>query len=182
MKIKILFGIILAAVISVNAQQYELYATYGLQNSPLSNFIPYGISVSNDNKIFVVDVGNTTIQVLTQSWTTLGYLTSIGQYGYTNGSFDIPWAISVGENGHVYVTDGGILSNIQVFTQSGINYNYSTKYGSYGSSTNQLLYPTGISARNSKVYITDNSNHRIVVVTQSGNNLDYYIVSSDKKT
>ena len=69
------------------------------------------INTSN-NKVYVVDNGNSRIQVLNSDLT---FSNTFGKCESSKGEFVYPWGIACDSTGNVYVADSG-NNRIQVFT------------------------------------------------------------------
>ncbi len=61
-----------------------------------------GIAVDHHGRVYVADSGNGRIQVFTS---TGSFLRQMGTFGNGAGRFQFPWAIAVGADGEVYVSD-----------------------------------------------------------------------------
>lgn len=72
--------------------------------------------------------------------------------------------IDVGPDGNVYISDA-VRNDIQVFTPSG---ELVRRFGSAGSNAGQFREPADVAVRNDKVYVADQGNARIQVLTSAG--------------
>lgn len=161
------------AVLTQSGDSFGQYTTFGTGNSGISNDelnAPWGITVTDDDKIYVADFGNHRIQVLTQTGTSIGFFASFGSFGTSNTEFNSPINIHVSNN-KIYVADFN-NNRIQVLTQSGNNIGFYATYGSSGSTITGLVKPVGVFEKNNKIYVTD-AGSRVQLLTQSGTNIGF---------
>jgi DNA-binding beta-propeller fold protein YncE len=187
----------LPAVLSVNISPYLTFATLagstgtsgsadGIGSAALFNS-PRGIAVDNNTNVYVADMHNHTIRLLTYAggnWTAstiAGLAGSSGSADGTNSSarFNGPYGVALDSGGnHVYVADTG-NSVIRKLTPAGTNWVVQTIAGLPGSAgsvdgTNNIArfrYPTGVALDASgNVYVADEGNNTIRRITPSGTN------------
>lgn len=120
----------------------------------------YGIAVSKSGDIYLTlptlgIVERYTVDgTFDSSWGSDG--SGEGQFGLSNGVG--PIGLTITDNGHVYVTDGG-NNRVQEFTSDGT---FVAQWGSAGSGNGQFNTPFGIVSDGSgNMYIADNGNNRI---------------------
>ncbi|MGE4659332.1 MAG: PilC/PilY family type IV pilus protein, partial [Arenicellales bacterium] len=135
--------------------------------------------IQEDYFVYVADARNHRIQVFDSSGNFLRKWGSYGKSVYVvgdDGQFKEPAAISIGDDGTVYVAD---LQNhrIQVFDSSG---KFLRKWGSWGTSDGkydyekgtgdgQFWHPSGTAiGTDGNVYVLDKSNNRVQVFDSSG--------------
>lgn len=142
----------------------------GNQSNRFTN--PHDVVIASDGKIFVADGGNYRVSVWTQSGNTFGNLTTFG--AGTNGSaldqFEYTSGLDIDKDGKILICDE-FNNRICVWTQSGVTFGVLTIFGTgtAGSGANQFNRPTGISiAKDGKIFISDKSNSRVSVWTQTG--------------
>jgi streptogramin lyase len=139
--------------------------------------LPNGIAVGPDGSIFVADGGNTIRKITPE-----GVVSTVaGQAGIkgsmdglvSNARFNEPYAISVGTNGLIYVTEWG-NNIIRVINSSGMVSTLAGQAGVEGSddgeTTNaQFHIPSGIAVDGEgNLYVTDSKNNTIRKITSAG--------------
>lgn len=161
----------------VNIGYYTSFGITTISGSANNQFnYPGDVSVSTDGKIYVTDYYNHRIQVLTQSGTAIGYYTTFGSFGSGTNNLNYPTNAQVASDGKIYVADTQ-NNRIRVLTQTGTNIGVYSSFGTLasGSSNTTLNNPLGVNvASDGKIYVTDQFNFRIQILTQSGTNIGYY--------
>ncbi|XP_065180491.1 tripartite motif-containing protein 2-like [Sycon ciliatum] len=76
---------------------------------------PYGITISNDGKVFIADAGNHRVKVTTLDGT---YIRDIGKQGSGNTEFNTPTDVAVDDDGDLVVVDRD-NKRLQVLHQDG---------------------------------------------------------------
>ena len=137
---------------------------------------PYGITIDSNGNLYVVDTYNHSIRKVTQS----GVVTTLagnGSSGFADGTgsvarFNLPFGITIDSNGNLYVGDSA-NNRIRMVTPSGVvttlagNATAGFADGTGGAA--QFSYPMGVTlAPNGKLYVADNGNNCIRIVTLSG--------------
>ena len=158
----------------------------GIGQNPGQFYRPTGIATDKQGRVYVVDMGNYRIQVFSPEgefitqWGSKG--SGTGQFGGNsewNGLFDLeingPMAITVSDQGRVYVTDTW-NKRIQIFSVDG---GYISQFVSDGNDNIPSIlvnsqvnkYPTGVSIdqnQNLHVYIGNESYGHIEVFSNDG--------------
>jgi tripartite motif-containing protein 71 len=146
-------------------------ATYGLLIGREAGFVPTGLTVDQDNNLYVIDALNNRIlkydstgQLLSQ-WGNQG--TQDGQFNFAQeGMPDTPLGdLAVDGEGNVYVVDYG-NHRVQKFDKDG---QFLTKWGTQGSAESQFDSP-GFIAVNSQgeVFVSELGNARVQKFDASG--------------
>lgn len=104
----------------------------------------WGIAISPESVVYVVDYANCRVQ----SFDTTGtYLAQWGSQGSGNGQFMTACQVSVDASSNVYVSDV-VNCRVQKFDAAG---NYLTQWGSQGSGSGQFAYsPQGLSVASAR--------------------------------
>ena len=130
---------------------------------------PYGIALDSGNNVYVCDTFNHRIQVFSEHGV---FLRGWGAQGSAAGQFNGPMGIGVNKTtGDVYVADTN-NHRIQQFTSNGTFIKEWGEYynGGYTYSGNyQFNGPRDVAVDSAgNVYVTDHSNHRVMVYTSTG--------------
>ena len=119
---------------------------------------PWGVAVNQRGEIIVAENSVHCISIFSPSGEKIR---TFGSKGYAQGEFNEPRGVAVDGDGNILVADGG-NHRIQKFTADGdfltaVDHKYMHL---------DFRYPTGVTVnhRNSKVYISDQNNHRIHVL------------------
>ena len=145
---------------------------WGNQGQSDGEFVhPWDVAVdSSTHQVYVLDAGNSRIQVFTSDGT---YITKWGSKGSGNGEFNSPYGIAVDSSTHeVYVADTE-NNRIQKFQLASNCQSGATSiapgvclvkiWGSYGQDNGKFWYPEDVAVDSSshEVYVADTLNHRI---------------------
>jgi DNA-binding beta-propeller fold protein YncE len=149
---------------------------WGSQGSGNGQFLgPRGIAVDSSGRVYVVDFGNSRIQIFKANGV---FIKAWGTEGSGNGQFSRPSRIAVDSSGHVYVSDTG-NHRIQFFqlsnpcpagtTQITSGVCFVKKWGSPGQGTGQFDTPVGVAIDSSgNVYVVEVGNNRVQKFTNIG--------------
>lgn len=132
------------------------------QESPLN--LPSDVAIAPDGRIYVVDGGNHRVVVYAANGE---FLNVLGSKGHEAGQFSAPLGITADKTGRVYIADSGNF-RVQVFDKS-----------------NQLLREIPIRENNNNIkpvdvaispsmdvlYVTGNTNHRVMLFDIQGKKL-----------
>ena len=148
----------------VYQESYTNVVGYGMVEGELLN--PKGVAVDEDGNIYVVDSGNSRIQVFDKDG---NYKFMFGGKGSKDFQFMMPVGIAVFKN-RVFITDSysnNPLSNkVVVFDKQG-RFLYS--FGELGSEGGNFINPTGIYCSDSGyLYVCNQGNRRIEKFTLDG--------------
>jgi trimeric autotransporter adhesin len=142
---------------------------------------PYGVALDASGNIYIADTYNHRIRMVTKSTGIISTVAGTGSSGYsgdggqaTSVALRSPQGVAVDASGNIYIADTDNERIRMVTKSTGIistvagtgSYGYS---GDGGQATSAALsYPRGITVDASgNIYIADNSNHRIRMVTKS---------------
>ena len=120
---------------------------------------PWGIAFGKNGMWAVADTSEHCVFMFDEQDRLIG---KIGNQGSGKGQLNHPIGVTFDSNNYLYVAD---YSNyrVQVFD---VNGNY--QFGSRGSGNGQLNHPVGITTHDNKVFVTEDSNHRISVFHTNG--------------
>ena len=133
-------------------------ATVGCYGTGQAEFMhPSGLRVNNKGELYVCDSNNHRIQVFDLE---LNFKRSFGSQGTAPGQFCYPNNIAFDSNGQVYIADS-MNYRIQCFTSKPECHLYNIEH-------KNLSSPTGLLIHNDHIYVTDYHNHKVMVMTLSG--------------
>jgi hypothetical protein len=122
---------------------------------------PGGIAINSTDYIYVVDSGNSRVEIFNSAGT---YQSQFGSPGTGNGQFTGLSDIAFDSSDNIYVVDSG--NRIQKFNSAGI---YISQFGSSGSGNGQFNFPYSIELDSSdNIYVTDLNNNRIQKFSSAG--------------
>jgi len=121
---------------------------------------PWGITVSDNGRVYVTDTWNHRIQVFDSAGT---FQDKWGTYGQTDDATSLlygPRDIAIDDSGRMFVTDTG-NKRIMVFAQNG---GYLDQWGGGGVLAGQFEEPVGIDVdAEGNIYVADTWNQRVQV-------------------
>lgn len=121
--------------------------------------MPHGLTVDNENNIWVTDVALHQVFKFTHDGTLLFKIGEAGIPGNDSLHFDMPTDIAVCDDGAFYVSDGYGNSRVVKFSKSG---EYLFEWGKKGTARGEFDTPHAIDLdRKGNVYIADRENNRI---------------------
>jgi len=120
---------------------------------------PWGLTTNSEGHIIVVERGVHCVSVFTPEGMKIR---SFGSRGSANGQFSNPAGVAVDNADNIYVAATS-THLIQKFTSTG---EFIAAVGAHGSNPLQFSYPVGIgfNKKNGKLYVCDQTNHRIQVL------------------
>ena len=136
---------------------------------------PGGIAIDTENRfVYVVDAGNDCVQVFDAD--TLKLLRHIGKPSKKHdqsdpGTFSLPTAVALDDDGNVYVTDT-FNNRVEIFDADG---NFISMFGKNGDSPADLGRPKSIAIDgDGHVWVVDAFQNRVKVFNQQGRLLIYF--------
>ena len=128
--------------------------------------MPHGLTVDNENNIWVTDVGLHQIFKFSHDGKLLLKLGEAKVPGNDSLHFNKPTDIAVADDGSFYVSDGYGNSRVVKFLATG---KYLFEWGKKGNKESEFNIPHGISLDNQgDVYVADRENNRIQVFDPNG--------------
>ena len=136
---------------------------------------PGGIAIDTENRfVYVVDAGNDVVQVFDAD--TYKLLRHIGKpskkHDQTDpGTFSLPTAVALDEDGNVYVTDT-FNDRVEIFDADG---NFISMFGKNGDSPADFGRPKSIAIdRDGHIWVVDSFQNRVKVFNKQGRLLIYF--------
>ena len=123
---------------------------------------PVGVSVGPDGNVYIADTHYYRVRVYTPGGE---FVRQWGSEGTGPGQFTYPTDVAFDDAGNVYVSEYGDNDRIQVFDAAG---KYLREFGTFGDGDGQFMRPQSMVIADGLVYVTDSSNHRIVVFRTDG--------------
>jgi len=121
---------------------------------------PFDIALGNDGNVYVADTGNGRVQVMDTNGVFIKQIKSPG----TQNTVSRPQGLAFDPNGVLYVSD--ISNTIWEFSGTNIS-----EYGQSGSTTDQFIYPIGMSTDNNNLYVADHQSNKIVKFNYHSNSI-----------
>ena len=154
-----------------DAKNKEVYAFNrfggykGIVNKDFKMERPAGLAVDKErNLLYVADVRKHTIEVFDLA--TYKHLRTVGKgRGPTEGYFNFPSHIAVGNKGNLFVTDT-MNARIQVFNTKG---KFLWTYGEMGDAFNEFARPKGVAVDSEgHVYVVDAAFNTVQIISDDG--------------
>ncbi len=182
-------------VISADGATVSTYAGDGVRafadgsTSTASFRAPRGIAVAADGRVFVADVSNNRIRVISADGTTVSTYAGDGVQGFADGStstarFSSPRGIALAADGRLFVAEGN--HRIRVISADGATVSTYAGSGNFafadGSTTTaRFSEPRGVAvAADGRVFVADTINHRIRVISADGATVSTYAGSGNR--
>ena len=144
-----------ATILEVDGTTGKLLKSWG-ENSFI---MPHGLTVDNENNVWVTDVALHQIFKFTHDGTLILKLGESGIPGNDSLHFNMPTDIAVCKDGSFYVSDGYGNSRVVKFSKTG---KYLFEWGKKGTGKGEFDTPHGIDLdRDGNVYVADRENNRI---------------------
>ena len=146
--------------------------------------LPSGIARAADGRLFIADTNNNRIRVISADGATVSTYAGDGVQNFADGStstarFSFPSGVALAADGRLFVADT-INQRIRVISADGATVSTYAGIGSIGfangsTSTARFNSPRGIAlAADGRVFVADQSNHRIRVISADGATVSTY--------
>ena len=177
-------------VISVDGATVSTYAGDGVPafadgSTSTARFrFPNGIALAADGRLFVADENNSSIRVISADGATVSTYAGSEAFGAADGStstarFSSPRSIALAADGRVFVADE-VNGLIRVISADGATVSTYAGSGGFGfadgsTTTASFRSPSGVAvAADGRVFVADESNHRIRVISADGATVSTY--------
>ena len=128
--------------------------------------MPHGLTVDNDNNIWVTDVALHQVFKFDHEGKLLMKLGVPKVPGNDSLHFNLPTDVAVGSDGSIYVSDGYGNSRVVKFSSLG---KYLLEWGTLGDKIGEFDTPHGITIdKKDNVYVADRQNNRIQMFNSNG--------------
>ena len=128
--------------------------------------MPHGLTVDNENNIWVTDVGLHQVFKFSHDGKLLLKLGEPKVAGNDSLHFNKPTDIAIADDGSFYVSDGYGNSRVVKFSATG---KYLLEWGKKGDKESDFNIPHGISIdNNGNVYVADRENNRVQIFDPNG--------------
>ena len=128
--------------------------------------MPHGLTVDDENNVWVTDVGLHQVHKLTHDGQPLLTIGTAGVMGSDGAHFALPTDVAVLPDGSVYVSDGYVNTRVAKFSATG---EFQFQWGTKGDGPGEFDLPHGIALdREGLVYVADRSNSRVQVFDSQG--------------
>src|SRR5581483_1312321 len=136
-------------------------ATFGTYGTKAGEFIdPLAVAFGPDNRIYVLDAGNSRVQILDRMGNALA---AFGERGSAHGQLIAPESLAVNARGVVAVADTG-NNRVQLFSAEG---KFIKAWGARGTGAGQFRAPRGVAITGERVFVADTQNQRVQVFDHS---------------
>ncbi|MFH1112427.1 MAG: NHL repeat-containing protein [Pseudomonadota bacterium] len=122
--------------------------------------LPTACAVRSDGDITVLDSKHGLVKVFDKEH---GFRTEFGGVGSKPGLLNMPQGMALDAKDHVWIADTG-NNRIQEFDADG---KLASVVGKQGSGPLEFVGPTGIACREGRIYVADNGNRRIQILTRT---------------
>ena len=128
--------------------------------------MPHGLTVDQDNNIWVTDVGLHQIFKFSHDGKLLMKLGIAKVPGNDSLHFNLPTDIAISRDGSFYVSDGYGNSRVVKFSSTG---KFIKTWGTYGKMRGEFIIPHGIVIdKNNIIYVADRQNNRVQLFDTTG--------------
>lgn len=169
------------SLISLNTVLMLDKETGKILNSWGANYfiMPHGLTVDNDNNVWLTDVGLHQIFKFTHDGKLLMRLGVAKTPGNDSLHFNLPTDVAVAPDGSFYVSDGYGNSRVVKFSAEG---HFLFEWGKKGTRQSEFQTPHGIDLDvKGNVYVADRENNRIQIFDSSGKYLREWDDSTFKR-
>ena len=128
--------------------------------------MPHGLTVDEDNNVWVTDVGLHQIFKFNHDGKLLMKLGVAKVPGNDSIHFNLPTDIAIASDGSFYVSDGYGNSRVVKFSSTG---KFIMTWGAYGKMRGEFIIPHGIAIdKNDIIYVADRQNNRVQLFDTTG--------------
>ena len=129
--------------------------------------MPHGLTVDNQNNIWLTDVGLHQIFKFSHDGKLLMKLGEAKVPGNDSSHFNLPTDVAVANDGSFYVSDGYGNSRVVKFSSTG---KFIREWGTFGKKPGSFNIPHGIAIdQNNIIYVADRQNNRVQLFDSIGN-------------
>jgi peptidylamidoglycolate lyase len=156
-------------VVRIDAATGEIGSTWGADLFVL----PHGLTVDDENNVWVTDVGLHQIFKFSHDGELLLTLGEAGVPGWDPGHFNLPTDVAILPDGSFYVSDGYANSRVARFDREG---RFISEWGSPGAGPSQFENPHGITiGSDGNLIVSDRQNSRLQIFDTDGRLLSEWL-------
>ncbi len=144
-------------VVAFDLKGEILWSRGTMGRNPEEFRFPFMLDIDHEGNIYIVEVINTRIQVLTPDG---NHLRFIGDWGIEPGQFFRPKGISISQDGDLLISDS-YLGVIQIFSHEGT---YRGAVGDENGSVRKFTTPVGLTFSEDRLFVIEMYANRLVVL------------------
>jgi NHL repeat len=147
--------------IALDMKGETLWSSGRMGRNPEEFRFPFMLDIDDNDNVYIVEVVNTRLQVLTKDGTHTRF---IGDWGIEAGQFFRPKGVAIGESGELLVSDS-YLGVIQIFSHAG---DFLGAVGDEAGNLRKFTTPMGMTISGDRLFVIEMYTSRLVVLEREG--------------